>query len=572
MRAMKRREPSRMWRLARSREWGRRILGPATAALFLLCGPVDIEGAQDPAAKAGGPQGDVQSLSAHYRFMERYSNDPAKADMLNQYRVGTRERVKITSDRAEGAPEVNQLEVQTIYAEQVARLSKEGQVVATVRSYTAANQKSTVEQRPFKPKLLEGLSILYQLQPGVAPLIISLTPSRRLRQPEYQAMTQQTFLPALPTILPRQPVRVGDTWAVPRIAAWALLGSPPSEDGFDLSGELVSVRKNPPGGQSGPEGSMTAVLGIKGQCLVEQGPSGINGVLHFTFKPAPAAADPSARGRSLVPAAGEPAAGKIGEVKTIQGHFDAAGFISKISLAQEITKPQSDGEGRLKDFIRREILLERRLSAAGDRATLPVTEPFPAPTVENSWLVYDDPEGRFHMLHPQEMMIVRQYPDGGIDLLDRRADGQDVITVNLLPKTGDPQRDRLAADPVQEKKRLDDEWKRRGEKVLPSHSDGWLPDADWKRLNRKVYRIEAALMARDDPAGPASGRIYLDQYIVQFSRGANLKVRAMTTRDPHVPFREKAEALIKNFNLGPSEGAAPAASSRPAGASPPASR
>ena len=57
------------------------------------------------------------------------------------------------------------------------------------------------------------------------------------------------------------------------------------------------------------------------------------------------------------------------------------------------------------------------------------------------------------------------YPEGGVDLLDRRPDGQDVLQITLVPKTQDPERDRLAADPIQQKKLLEDEWKRRGEKV-----------------------------------------------------------------------------------------------------------
>ena len=121
-----------------------------------------------------------------------------------------------------------------------------------------------------------------------------------------------------------------------------------------------------------------------------------------------------------------------------------------------------------------------------------------------------------------------------------------MITLNLVPKSGDPQRDRLAADPLQEKKRLDDEWKRRGEKVLPG-TQGWLPESDWSKLKRKVYRIEAALLSQEDPSAPASGRIYLDQYIVQFTRNETMMMTAMTTRDPHVAFRDKAESLIKKL-------------------------
>ena len=82
--------------------------------------------------------------------------------------------------------------------------------------------------------------------------------------------------------------------------------------------------------------------------------------------------------------------------------------------------------------------------------------------------------------------MANTYPDGGIDLVDRRPDGQDAIQLGLNAKTGDPQRDRLAADPIQVKKQLEDKWKQRGEKVVPGPS-GWLPEADWSPLKRKVY-------------------------------------------------------------------------------------
>ena len=159
-------------------------------------------------------------------------------------------------------------------------------------------------------------------------------------------------------------------------------------------------------------------------------------------------------------------------------------------------------------------------------------------TPANSWLLYDDPQGRFHLLHPQELRVAKVYPEGGVDLLDRRPDGQDVLQITLVPKTQDPERDRLAADPIQQKKLLEDEWKRRGEKVLPGPS-GCLNDPELARLNRKVYRTEAALIPAEESAGsPAGGRIYLDHYIVQFSRNEVLKVTAMTTQDPHVELQQ----------------------------------
>ena len=51
------------------------------------------------------------------------------------------------------------------------------------------------------------------------PQILCLTPGRQLRQQEYIGIVQESFLPALASILPRKSSRVGDTWQVPREAA-----------------------------------------------------------------------------------------------------------------------------------------------------------------------------------------------------------------------------------------------------------------------------------------------------------------------------------------------------------------
>ena len=87
---------------------------------------------------------------------------------------------------------------------------------------------------------------------------------------------------------------------------------------------------------------------------------------------------------------------------------------------------------------------------------------------------------------------------------------------------------------------------------------GYLNDPELARLNRKVYRTEAALIPTEESDGSSPrGRIYLDHYIVLFSRNEVLKVTAMTTQDQHSIFSKKAETVIKRFNFGSSEAAIP---------------
>jgi hypothetical protein len=70
--------------------------------------------------------------------------------------------------------------------------------------------------------------------------------------------------------------------------------------------------------------------------------------------------------------------------------------------------------------------------------------------------------------------------------------------------------------------------------------------------------------------GPASksGRIYVDEYMVQFNRNEAVKVLAMTTQDPHLNFRSQAELVIKSFDFGPSDGTVPVSSSPSPGSTP----
>jgi hypothetical protein len=510
--------------------------------------------AQEPAAKAADQQGDAQALSMHYRFSERYTDDPAKPDLLSQYQVASRDTVKVTTDKPQGAPEQNETVLHTIYTERVAKMAKEGQVSSMVRRYDKANFKTTVQIRPYKKKMLEGLTILYTLQRRPTPQVLCLT-GGPLRDTEYLVISQQAFLPVVATILPRQPARVGDTWVVPHAAAWALLGSPPSDEDYSLMGEVLEVRKNPQGT------SMTALLEVKGQCVVKQGPSGINAHIQFTFEPSvPQPAFP--RGRSDVEAATkeQPSTKEAGPDKRAKGLIDAHGYVSRVSLAQEVVQVQPESNGRLKETVHRVLVIERRKLAQpeGTAAALEVPKPPPAPSVENSWLIYDDPQGKFHLNFPQELVVYKGVPGIGVALSDPRPDSGDMVQLELIPRSGDPERDRVEADWQQDRKKVEDGWKKKGQKYLPGPA-GELPAADWSPLKRKVYRFEFALIPPDETEAPQKKRLYMDRYIVLFTRNETLKVTAWTFSDPHIEFRDRAEAIIKNFSFGPSENSLPAA-------------
>lgn len=482
--------------------------------------------------------GGMQALSLRYKFVERYAAAPEanRPDLLTQYRVGSREKIKMARDKPQGAPELLETTLQTVYTERVVRSRPNGSASDVVRRYDQAQLSTTVPSvRQYQnPRLLEQLTIWYHVDPRKPVEIFNLTEGRLLRQMEFDRIIKNPFIPQLASLLPATPRRVGDVWPVSRGSMATALGAIPLEDDYDVNAELLEVRGIQPG-----QVNLTAILSVKGNLLLMDGPLSLNARVHFSFPP-PANAPAEDAG------AGQP--------KRPSGIVEANGYISELRMAESAVLPL-DQEGRLKLTRSRELVLERRLDGP---ATPSVVVP-EAPTNDpaHTWITYDDPEGRFHVAHPQDLRVAQVYPDGAVDLVSRGLDGQDVVQLSLVAKTGDPGKDRIAADPIEQHKALTDQWKQEGQDVLQGPA-GWLDEADWKPLNRKVYRIEAALKPSADSGEPQvrGGRVYLDRYIVQFSRDQTLVVTAMTTRDPHVPFRDQAEEMIRSFTLGPSEGTA----------------
>ena len=293
-------------RLGRSTRQGRcpavRIgsQSPITSAVVALLVALVLVGRDQPAlgqtqepaaANPAASAADNQNVSQRYRFLEQYSatDDPTKPELLTQYQVGCRETVKITLEKPQGAPELQRSKGLGIYTERVAKLSK-GAVTEVVRNFKKIDFKTTMDIPRYKTPLLQGLTVLYLPQGRfLPPQVLSLTPGRQLRPLEYDGIRQQTFLPIVSLILPSKPGRVGDTWPVRREAVFALLGNAPAEEDYDVTAEILEVRKN----GEGP--TMTAIIGVKGQLVIPEGPCGINAQVHFTFVPTEAAAPTGSR-------------------------------------------------------------------------------------------------------------------------------------------------------------------------------------------------------------------------------------------------------------------------------------
>jgi hypothetical protein len=109
----------------------------------------------------------------------------------------------------------------------------------------------------------------------------------------------------------------------------------PDEEGYEMTGTLAKVSRSKDGK------SLVAEIGIVGEFDLDAGPSAFSARIDFEFVP---------RGVAL------PAAGAEGAPKVVE----AAGRITQalLSHATEISLP--NGDGRLKQRVNYEVVLERR--------------------------------------------------------------------------------------------------------------------------------------------------------------------------------------------------------------------
>ena len=74
------------------------------------------------------------------------------------------------------------------------------------------------------------------------------------------------------------------------------------------------------------------------------------------------------------------------------------------------------------------------------------------------------------------------------------------MIVTAVPKEADPSRDRKWTDPQAFVRDLKDNVVTERSQELVNGPIGWLPDADWAPLKRRVYRFEAALKTKNNVA------------------------------------------------------------------------
>jgi hypothetical protein len=526
--------------------------------------PVSSDAAAKPSVTPDAPAQEpepasAEALSVRYRFSERYSTTeaPDHPERITQYRVGVHETQKNEREKQQGAPDRSQIEWRTIYTERAAQVNKLGGLTSVVRRYDRFQVKETATARSPKIPPFEGLSIWYQLQPGQKPLVLNLTNDHPLRELEYSRITHQVFVPRLAGFFPPGPRRVRDSWPISLKVAQSLVGEMPDADDFEMTATLLEVRRSRAGD------TLTAIIDIAGQLNLSFGTSALSAQIHFVFKPA-AAVLPSSDSRGTV-GAGDNPAGR-GVRRGEEGIVEARGSITRVLMAWRATNILPEEEGRLKLTRTYELNLERQLSPpskeatpGGPNAPLVIPETIPTPTEANSSVLYDD--GRLHFRHPEELEIDSN--DGNmLTLVEKHPKGDMVINISLLPKETDPVRDRQRRDPDYHRRNLYSNWQKAKRDVIPG-STGWLPDAEWAPLKRRVYRIEAALVPKEE--GPNNtDRLYLDFYLVLFNTNETVVVTAFTEQDSNLKLRDKAEAIIKSFNFGPSDGQGKARVANPA--------
>ncbi len=423
-----------------------------------------------------------EALSLRYRFAEKYGllEDPAQPYLLWKYKVGIIETIHTEVEQQQGAPKRDEASQQIVYTERPAKIGRRGNVVEALRRYDTYKVKGSNPLQGVSPPLFKGLTVWYQRRAIPPPLILTLTENRPLREQEYSGILRHAFLPGLGALLPPNPRRVRESWQIPRAVAQALFSMPANVNNYDLKATLDSMHKT---------GSATvhiAKVVISGGMTLPDGPCAVSAEIQFEFDmpAAPAAAPPAAapvvspeQDKAATKAEARPGQPKRKDESIV----DARGYIKRIRMAHAVRMPVPHGNSRLFQTVTYELIIERKLlPPSGDQNDLlGIPDPPPVETEANSWLSYEDSEGRFHFRHPQQLKLDLRGSDRTTLVFDTPHPdiSPDSVILQIPPGNGDPQEDLRFRNVEQYRKKADEEWAARGLEVVRG-KEGWLESAD----------------------------------------------------------------------------------------------
>jgi len=510
----------------------RHLLTLVPAALLILRGTIAPQAAPWMQAPAVDVQQEVneaiKDVSTRYRFREAFSvkNVEPLPGEIAQTRSAFRETLSMTVDSPKGAPAKSERTRQLIYSERPAILGQGGRVDAVIRRFETFRfdpAPQGIELEKNKP--LEGLTIFAMRAPE-AENVLSLVDKRQITDLEHQVATTVPSIMNDLELLPPSPLRIGDSWPLSRAASRILVGRG-RVSSSTLTGTLKSVQ---PSQQD--ETRITALVGVSGQVMTDLGTCSLNLQYQFEF----------GRQSATFDQINNPLNRDGGSVLT------ASGGIRKLSLAQVEIADIPGSQGRLKQVFDRKLIFERQLTGRQEPIELPTETP--RPTKENSWLVFEDSNNRFRMVHPP--ILKPRVEDEDSIMFVSSGPVQEFVRIDL--DGGDIKPEGLRKD-------LEKEWTAEGFEIV-AVSEDYLKD-DWG--DRRVYRVEAALQATDTGN---KARSQFDAYVIQFPQNTSVLAEALSFSERPGVFRDLVEEMLKTIELSvPTAPRAPADAAVP-GASP----
>lgn len=464
-----------------------------------------------PAQAVGGGaiQDALANVSTKYKLREAYSikdGEPLPGE-IGQTRNAFKETLSMTVNNPKGEPVTSERVRQVIYTERPAAIVGSNRVTAVVRRFEALRFEPAPQGLDLKKeKTLEGL-VIYVFKGAAGEQVMSLVPGRSMTEFEHQNATTIPTLLNFSDLLPQINIRIGDSWPISRNVARLLLGRGQVQT-TKLVGTLEGVKPS-----ATDPSQYNATVGIAGQVITDLGTCSINLKYLFSF------AATNAKEESIVVFGQR-------EPETV---VTATGAISKLSFGQMEISDVPGTDGKIKQVFDRKLVYERQVN--GRQEPLAIPSAVPKPTFENSWLVFEDPLGRFKLMHPP--IFKSQMGDENSVLF--ASESEEFIRLDL---------DASDVKPETFRKELEDEWEKEKFQVF-AVNEGALNEPAWR--NREVYRIEAALQATDTGS---KQRGHFDAYIMQFPEVKSAYMaETMTYSEQSTTFRDMVEQILQSIEV-----------------------